>query len=121
MRLPALRPGPPRRGCGWAGRARPRPRWPADFRRGPRSRKERRLRAAALADVRAIAGAALAILALLVLASAQLWWPESRAIGWWSTLAAVLLAAAALELLRRSLETDPDSPHLRELTERLAP
>jgi tetratricopeptide (TPR) repeat protein len=28
---------------------------------------------------------------------------------------------SALELLRRSLETDPDSPHLRELEERLAP
>jgi PAS domain S-box-containing protein len=69
---------------------------------GTRSaRQKRRVRAAALADVRAIAGAALAILALLMLASAQLWWPESRAIGWWSTLAAVLLAAAALDLLRR--------------------
>jgi PAS domain S-box-containing protein len=69
---------------------------------GTRSaRQKRRVRAAALADVRAIAGAALAILALLMLASAQLWWPESRAIGWWSTLAAVLLASAALDLLRR--------------------
>jgi tetratricopeptide (TPR) repeat protein len=28
---------------------------------------------------------------------------------------------SALDLLRRSLETDPDSPHLRELTERLEP
>jgi len=29
--------------------------------------------------------------------------------------------ASALELLRESLEASPDSPHLRELTDRLAP
>jgi len=29
--------------------------------------------------------------------------------------------SSALELLRESLEANPDSPHLRELTDRLAP
>jgi PAS domain S-box-containing protein len=88
---------------------------------GTRSaRQKRRVRAAALADVRAIAGAALAILALLVLASAQLWWPESRGIGWWSTLAAVLLAAAALDLLRRlGRETRSNAQALDRFAQRL--
>jgi PAS domain S-box-containing protein len=84
------------------------------------ARPDGRVRGAALADVRAIAGAALAIVALLVLASAQLWWPEGRAIGWWSTLAAVLLAAAALELLRRlARETRANAQALDHFAQRL--
>ena len=84
------------------------------------ARDRQRQRAAALADVRAIAWAALAIVSLLVLASAQLWWPEGRAIGWWSTLAAVLLAAAAIDLLRRlAQETRSNAEALGRFAQRL--